>query len=350
MPPRLTAPSSIASALARSILPSNLNQCVSLPYSQCIPQCIPQFISQIVSQPRASFSTTSSRTRSSKGRRQFKEWLKGPGSVYRRHTPGRTTYLRPITQHYIDENRDQPFPINPQFKSERVLDDHAREVIWEKVMRNGETIKAVSAELGVDIRRVAAVVRLKEVEKDWQAKGQKLARSYSKAVLSMLPTFTIKAGRRNEPFEPINELHVHPYTMKQIFWPTSESRQFTRADAAKAFHPRLLSADERVPHPELIQMEREVLQGVSLWDASERFKQAVMESERAIAEKELIRARREEKNTIRVHTGRFEYRFKQINSEAVGPKGRARNAVGWRYGAPHYDRSRGEIKIPTSVP
>lgn len=37
-------------------------------------------------------------------------------------------------------------------------------------MRKGETIKAVSAELGVDIRRVAAVVRLKEVEKDWEAK------------------------------------------------------------------------------------------------------------------------------------------------------------------------------------
>lgn len=37
-------------------------------------------------------------------------------------------------------------------------------------MRNGETIKSVSAELGVDIRRVAAVVRLKEVERDWESK------------------------------------------------------------------------------------------------------------------------------------------------------------------------------------
>lgn len=50
------------------------------------------------------------------------------------------------------------------------MDDRARELIWEKVMRNGETIKTVSAELGVDITRVAAVVRLKEVEKDWVAK------------------------------------------------------------------------------------------------------------------------------------------------------------------------------------
>lgn len=217
-------------------------------------------------------------------------------------------------------------------------------------MRNGETIKTVSAELGVDITRVAAVVRLKEVEKDWVAKGKKLAKPYAKAVLSMLPTHTFRTNQRNEPFEPINELHVHPYTQKQIFWPTSESRHFTRADAAKAFHPTMLSADERVPHPELIQMEREVLQGRPLWDASERFKQAVMESERKAADKELAKAALDEKLTTRVHTKRFEFRFKQINSENVGPTGRSRNAVGWRYGAPHYDRAKGQVKIPTSVP
>ncbi|KAI1445225.1 eukaryotic mitochondrial regulator protein-domain-containing protein [Annulohypoxylon stygium] len=345
MPPRLTAPSAVASALARSVLPSNLNQCVSLPCSQTIPQTF----SQIISQTRANFSTTSNRTRSSIGRRQFKAWIRGPGAVYRRHTGDKPLYLRAMGTPGL-ENRNKPFPINPQYRSEPVLDDRAREMIWEKVMQNGETIKAVSAELGVDIRRVAAVVRLKEVEKDWKAKGQKLARSYSKAVLSMLPTRTFMPGQQNTPFESINELHVHPYTMKQIFWPTSESRQFTREDAAKAFHPKLLSADERVPHPELIQMEREVLQGRPLWDASERFKQAVMESERITADRELKKAKREEKYTTRVQTGRFEFRFKQFNSEQVGPKGRARDAVGWRYGAPHYDRSKGEVKIPTSVP
>ena len=60
--------------------------------------------------------------------------------------------------------------MNPQFQSDRVLDEKARELIWEKVMRQGETLKAVSAELGVDLTRVAAIVRLKEVEKDWISK------------------------------------------------------------------------------------------------------------------------------------------------------------------------------------
>jgi hypothetical protein len=167
----------------------------------------------------------------------------------------------------------------------------------------------------------------------------------------MLPTWRINSNQSSEPFESINELHVHPYTMQQLFWPTSESRHFTREDAAKAFHPTLLSADKRVPHPELVQMEREVDQGRPLWDAAERFKQAAMESERKAAEKQIARATREEKMTTRVNTERFEFRFKQFNSENVGRKGKSRNAVGWRYGAPFDDRSKGhQIKIPTSVP
>ncbi|KAI1141012.1 eukaryotic mitochondrial regulator protein-domain-containing protein [Hypoxylon sp. FL0543] len=331
MPPRIPNRSTASSALTRLTLPSRTNQ---------------HLLHQPCSQTKASFSTTASRPRFTKARRQFRIWINSHGAAFRRPTAGEPNYLR------FDflKNVKRPFPLNPHFKSEPVLDDKARELIWEKVMRNGETIKAVSAELGVDIRRVAAVVRLKEVEKDWIAKGKRLAKPYARAVLSMLPTHTFKRDQQNEPLEQINELHIHPYTTKQLFWPTSESRHFTRADAAKAFHNKLLSPDERVPHPELIQMEKEILQGRPPWDASERFKQAAMESERKAADKELAKAALEDKYTTSVNTKRFEFRFKQINSENVGPKGRARNAVGWRYGAPSYDRSKGEVKIPTSVP
>ncbi|KAI1278837.1 eukaryotic mitochondrial regulator protein-domain-containing protein [Xylaria sp. FL0933] len=295
----------------------------------------------------ASFSTTASRPKFTKSRRLFREWERNEGRNYRRHTGDQPKYLGS----WRDETTNKPFPINPQFRSARVLDEKARELIWEKIMREGETIKAVSAEYGVDIRRVAAIVRMKEIEKDWIAKGKPLAKPYARAVLSMLPKARINPTQSNTPFEPINELHVHPYTMQQIFWPTSESRHFTREDAAKAFHPTLLSADKRVPHPELIEMEREIEQGRPPWDASERFKQAVMESERKAAEKQVAKAAFEEKKTTRVNTERFEFRFKKFNSENVGVKGRSRAAVGWRYGAPHDDRAKGhQIKIPTSVP
>ncbi|KAI0506187.1 eukaryotic mitochondrial regulator protein-domain-containing protein [Xylaria bambusicola] len=337
MPPIILTPSAAAGAIASSIIRTGIGAACRSTQSLQAP----------VAAAAASFSTTASRPKFSKGRRMFREWERRQGRYFRRHRGNEPVYLSSRN----DQVSDVPFPLNPEFKSVKVLDERARELVWEKVMREGETIKAVSAELGIDIRRVAAIVRLKEVEKDWIAKDKPLATPYSKAVLSMLPTHYIQPNQQNAPYEPINEIHVHPYTMQQLFWPTSESRHFTREDAAEAFHPTLLSADKRVPHPELIQMEREVEQGRPLWDASERFKEAVMETERKAAEKQIAKAAYEEKKTTRVNTERFEFRFKQFNSENVGPKGRSRNVVGWRYGTPYDDRSKGhQIKIPTSVP
>ncbi|KAK7754625.1 hypothetical protein SLS62_003409 [Diatrype stigma] len=289
----------------------------------------------------ASFSTTASREVYTKSRRDFFDWMKRKGKDLKHHKPGETNYIM---------SKYQPFPFNPLFRSQSVLSDGAREIIWEKIMKHGESIKAVSAEFGVDIRRVAAVVRLKEVEKDWEAKKKPLARPYARAVLDMLPTKNFSKDMQNTPFEPINELHVHPYTMQQIFWPTSESRQFTREDAAKAFHHTMLSADKRVPHPELIQMEREIAEGKSPYEASENFKKAAMESEAKAAARAMQKTIIAEKYTTRVKSPRFEFRFRQVNAELVGAKGKARNAVGWKYGAPSYDRAKGQIKIPTSVP
>jgi hypothetical protein len=61
-----------------------------------------------------------------------------------------------------------PFPLNRTFISQPVLSDELREEIWLRVMEGGKTVREVSAELGVEMRRVGAVVRLKEVEKEWE--------------------------------------------------------------------------------------------------------------------------------------------------------------------------------------
>jgi hypothetical protein len=59
----------------------------------------------------------------------------------------------------------QVFSTNPYFRSMPVLSFEARERIWENVMKAGLPLKAVSARYSVDVRRVAAVVRLMEMEK-----------------------------------------------------------------------------------------------------------------------------------------------------------------------------------------
>jgi hypothetical protein len=166
----------------------------------------------------------------------------------------------------------------------------------------------------------------------------------------MLPVKNFKQDQQNMPLENINELHIHPNTMKQLFWPTSESRHFTREDAAKAFHRKMLSADKRVPHPELIQMERDLLEGKNPKEARARFIAAAEESERKSADAQVKKVLAEEQATTRVNTKRFEFRFREINAEDVGPTGRKIDAVGARYGRPSYDRVKGAVKIPTSVP
>ncbi|KAH9905330.1 eukaryotic mitochondrial regulator protein-domain-containing protein [Xylariomycetidae sp. FL2044] len=341
MPPRIpnqSTPSAAVLSLLKNAISNNTRP--ELAWQPCRHQ----------QQTTAAFSTTPNRLGFSKARKLFRAWLAGSGKQYRFHRPGETNYIQMKGQ--LNINTTRPFPHNALFRSTPVLSERSRELVWEKVMRKGETVKAVSAELNIDIQRVAAIVRLKEVEKDWQAKGKKLAKTYSETILSMLPVADVQDNRRHADyaFEPINEVHVHPFTMQQIFWPTSESRHFTREDAAKAFHEKMLSSDERVPHPELIQMEREVLQGRPLWDATERFKQNAMESERKAAEKQLAKTAVEAKYTTRVNSNRFQFRFRQINSEEIGPTGRARHAVGSKYGVPHYDRAKGQVKIPTSVP
>lgn len=60
-----------------------------------------------------------------------------------------------------------PFPQNRFFRSERVVNEAMREDIWKKVMKDGLSVKAVSSQLGVEMNRVGAIVRLKEIEKEW---------------------------------------------------------------------------------------------------------------------------------------------------------------------------------------
>lgn len=124
-------------------------------------------------------------------------WLTGPGAVHRAPVPGLTNYLTDYDRdgrHKHDpensrkgasasdqkdsasQGRDrdreqlQPFPQNRFFKSQPVLSENLREEVWRRVMVEGKSVRVVSAELGIEMRRVGAVVRLKEVEKDWAKK------------------------------------------------------------------------------------------------------------------------------------------------------------------------------------
>jgi hypothetical protein len=64
----------------------------------------------------------------------------------------------------------RPFPLNKTFHSESVLSEEFREAIYLKVVEDKMTVRSVSSELGITMERVGAVVRMKQMERDWLRK------------------------------------------------------------------------------------------------------------------------------------------------------------------------------------
>lgn len=176
--------------------------------------------------------------------------------------------------------------------------------------------------------------------------GKKLAKPYSRAIMAMLPTHDYRQDQEPEALEPINEIHVHGYTMQQIFVPTSESRHFTREDAAKAFHPTMLSPDSRMPHKELVEHYKRLNEGKRESKSRKVFIEEARASERADVLRDASKKEFEKRAIQTVPTERADFRFKKITADDAGPDGRSRRGVGWRYGAPYEDRKKDQVKHP----
>ena len=97
------------------------------------------------------------------------------GDASRRHKDSRKQEVdmnyegkRPIP---IENQEDmRPFPTNTLFKSEAVLSEELKDEIYKRVVVDKVSVRRVSADLHVEMRRVGAVVRLKVVEKAWEEK------------------------------------------------------------------------------------------------------------------------------------------------------------------------------------
>ncbi|KAK3396185.1 eukaryotic mitochondrial regulator protein-domain-containing protein [Sordaria brevicollis] len=347
MPPRIpNTPSSLlfqssacsgsSSRCTASRLPTWASSCSSSSPQSALPTTHQQQCS--------SFSTTAPAQGQSARRQKMFAWLEKYGARFKRHTREGPNVLGGI-----QDGLPIPFPNNPYFKSQPVLSEGSREIIYKDVMEKGLPIKAVSAKYNVDTRRVAAVIRLKEIEKRWIREYKPLARPYARAVMKMLPQ-TVLGGPNQQPHESINDVYVHSYTTQQLFVPVSESREFTREDAAKAFGDHILPVDKKLRVPELIEFQKDLLNKVPVQEASKKLLEATAASEAKLAKREAERRKAVEDAITRVVTKRgVEFRFQEYNSENVGHDGRDRNAVGWRYGVPFADRKRSQIKIPTKV-
>ncbi|PVH96726.1 hypothetical protein DM02DRAFT_617014 [Periconia macrospinosa] len=390
------------------IRPSNVSSSIAS-CSSIRPRSIPQ-----PARAARDFSQSSSR-QITKRRRQFYQWLNGPGRALKEPLPGSTNYLgaydrfgnliradnryltgrkkkeeaeegedeaasksgqeadeTDMTERRLDEaaeNEDKkqeelklppeskedlrPFPGNKYFQSQPVLSEDLREAIYQAMVDpvSPMSLPAASVHFGVSNERIGAVYRLKHMEKEWIAKGKTLAIPYRQAVMDMLPKtpYVSDKNKRPIPHEPINDLIVHPATRQQLFVPVAESRVFTRVDAGKAFDNNLLPADERIPHPEMVQVERDTLSGMSAAERFERAKERLLTQIKEKTEKEEAAKEAEKAALTRVPRRRWDFVIQNVSVESVGKNGRDHRGVGWRYGLPHEDRKKGQVKIPTSV-
>lgn len=103
------------------------------------------------------FSTTAHRSHFRNVQKlKMRRWLREKGVEFKNADADRPRYLG---------REYQPFPLNSTFASRPVLSEEAREAIYNDVVKNGMDIKSVSASYSVDIRRVAAVVRMMTIQR-----------------------------------------------------------------------------------------------------------------------------------------------------------------------------------------
>ncbi|KAL8765295.1 MAG: hypothetical protein Q9203_006655 [Teloschistes exilis] len=298
-------------------------------------------------------------------------WLNGPGQAFRDPLPGSTNYLnaydpqgnlirargnrapsqddsgnetregnedgsepasgrleveqniasgKPIPKEQADDLI--PFPMNRQFRSQPVLSEELRNEIYRRITQENQSVR----------------------------RGKPLATPYARAINSMLPKTPFDPARiPPPPHESINDLPVHSATIRQLFHPVPESMHFNRESAAKAFDRNLLPADQRIPHPEMIELARVASQNRGRPDVYNARQQELEQEEAAILDMRRERKAKHEAATKKVDTPRWQFRFENIKVEYAGQDGRGRGGVGARYGIPPQDRKKGQIKIPTKV-
>ncbi|KAL8998534.1 MAG: hypothetical protein Q9188_006089 [Gyalolechia gomerana] len=321
-------------------------------------------------------------------------WLNGPGAAFRDPLPGSTNYLNAYdpqghlmrartmtaptetptsdeTGESINQGANQleqniasgkpipketaddlmPFPMNRMFRSQPVLSEELRDEIYKKISQEAWSVRRVSAFYGVAMQRVGAVFRLKTIENQWLQEGRKLATPYARAVNAMLPKTPAPPNPKVRPIghEPINDLPVHSATTTQLFHPVPESMHFNRVSAAKVFARDLLPAEDRIPHPEMVELAKLEQENRGREDLLEERRVELEKEEAAIIDMKRQRQAAQEATTRKVENPRWQFRFENIKVESVGRDGRARSGVGARYGVPPQDRKKGQIKIPTRV-
>lgn len=131
-----------------------------------------------------------------------------------------------------NENKLRPFPNNQYCETNLNLSHQDREEIYQRIVIQKIPVQEVAVSLGIKIPRLEAIVKLKEIEKKWEAQKKVTPelKKMSETMYKMFPLF-----ERQSHSENLSEIPVPVKTLQSKFVTIAESEPFGPVDAAKVF-------------------------------------------------------------------------------------------------------------------
>ncbi|CAO3662155.1 unnamed protein product [Rhizopus microsporus] len=157
----------------------------------------------------------------SRRRRKFHKWMKEVGYKFSRPSEGTTNYLAAT-----------PFPNNPLFQPRPPLADATKQEIYDQYVSDPQnwSVRKLATKYNISLKRVEAILKLKQIEKDLEMNGIPLQRKFAKGMEQLMGV-----DNRTELLkEPL--VDVFPNVGKPKFKSLKEDAHFGPEDAAKVLN------------------------------------------------------------------------------------------------------------------
>ncbi|KAL1935443.1 hypothetical protein VTP01DRAFT_4583 [Rhizomucor pusillus] len=154
-------------------------------------------------------------------RKAFFRWLEKDGARFKNTAQGTTNYM--------GSREWQPFPNNPLFQVRPPLSDAKREEIYNTYKSDPEkwTIRQLATRYSLSMRRVEAIIKLKQNEKEMEMNGIPLQRDFAKGMEKLMGADEKDPVPMKEPL-----VDIFPNVKKPTFKFLEEGTPFTEKDAA----------------------------------------------------------------------------------------------------------------------
>ncbi|CAG8582008.1 14394_t:CDS:2 [Acaulospora colombiana] len=142
-----------------------------------------------------------------------------------------------------DSVTTQPFPMNPYFKAQPPLSDNFKEMVWSMFVQGNNT-REIGTKMGISLKRVEAILKLKKLERDMIAQGMTIQKNFTTHMEKMLGARSILSEKPSD---------TYPQVGRPKFHLADEGEAFKPEDAAKILkRPPLALLEERKLKEELL--------------------------------------------------------------------------------------------------